>query len=48
MRIFFFSVIDVVVVEPRKVEIHSDAQHDLSADNSTAADRQSEPSAERN
>lgn len=34
------------LVEPGEVEVHSDAEHDLSADDPTAADRQSEPSAE--
>lgn len=39
-RLFF-------LVEPREVEIHSHAQHDLSANDPTAADRQPKPSAER-
>lgn len=34
------------LVEPGEVEVHSDAQHDLSADDPTAADRQSESPAE--
>lgn len=37
---------DFHILEPRKVEVHTDAEHDLSADDSTAAHRQSEPSAE--
>lgn len=36
-----------IVSEPGEMEVHSDAQHDLSADHPTAADRQPESSAER-
>lgn len=36
----------LVLLEPREMEVHSDAQHDLSANDPTAADRQSKPSAE--
>lgn len=36
----------LVLLEPREMEVHSDAQHDLSANDPTAADRQSKSSAE--